>query len=250
VASAFWWGVAAATSLLIGALFALRAAVASRILGLIMGFGSGVLISAVAYELVEEAARTSHGDGSVAIGLFLGALTYYVGDVLLDRMQVTSAAEAQASGVASSQAMTSSPVALALVLGIVLDGIPESIVLGLTVLSGEVSVAILVAVFISNFPEGLAATSELRSGGWTINHVMLLWLGIVLVSGLASWLGFTAFDHASNRTVAIVTAFAGGAILTMLADTMMPEAFAKGGKLVGLCTVAGFALAFAVSEYS
>ena len=138
---------------------------------------------------------------------------------------------------------------LAIVLGIVLDGIPESIVLGLTLLTGEgVSVAMLAAVFISNLPEAIAASVGLRSSGWPSARIMGLWVLVTAVSGLSALIGYALLDGASPRTIAFVLSFAGGAILTMLADTMMPEAFEHGGRYVGLATTGGFGLAFAISE--
>jgi ZIP family zinc transporter len=135
------------------------------------------------------------------------------------------------------------------VLGIVLDGIPESIVLGLTiVVAGSVSVAFLVAVALSNVPEAIAATSGLAAGGWPGRRILGLWTLVSLVSGAAALIGFVTLDSASPTTVAFVLSFAAGAILTMLADTMMPEAFEHGGKLVGVVTTLGFALAFGISS--
>ena len=140
---------------------------------------------------------------------------------------------------------------LAIVLGIVLDGIPESAVIGLTLLEGgAVSVAMLAAVFISNVPEAVAATVRARSRpGGGARRIFVLWGVVALVSGLAALAGYALFDGASPSVVAFVLAFAGGAILTMLADTMMPEAFQHGGKLVGVFTTLGFATAFAISAF-
>ena len=213
---------------------------AERVLGLVMGFGAGVLISAVAYELVQEAVETSAGSGGVALGLLAGCGTFFLGDTLIDRM---GGGERKSSG--GEQAGGS---ALAIVLGIVLDGIPESLVLGLTVLeAGSVSAAFLAAVLLSNLPEAIAASTGLAAAGWTQTRVLGLWGLVTLVCGVAALAGYALFDTASPRTVAFVLAFAGGAILTMLADTMMPEAYEHGGKLVGVFTTLGFALAFAIS---
>ena len=133
-------------------------------------------------------------------------------------------------------------------LGIVLDGIPESIVIGLGLLEGGgVSVAVIGAVFLSNLPEAVAATSGLDRAGWSANRILGLWTAVMLVCAVAALAGYAAFDSASPRTIAFVLAFAGGAILTMLADTMMPEAYEHGGKLVGIATTVGFALAFAIT---
>ena len=237
--AAFGWGLFAASSLLLGGLLVLRVRIGDRLLGLIMAFGAGVLISAVAYELVEEAFTTSRGAG-IALGLPTGALVFFIGDEIIDRMG--------GSGRKSMEGKQEAGTALAIVLGIVLDGIPESAVIGLTLVQGgSVGAALLVAVFLSNFPEAIAATAGLRTAGWRTRDVLGLWLVVMLVSALASLAGYGLFDDASPDTIAFVLSFAAGAILTMLADTMMPEAFARGGKLVGLATTLGFGLAFAIS---
>jgi ZIP family zinc transporter len=140
---------------------------------------------------------------------------------------------------------------LPITLGIVLDGVPESIVIGLSLLGGHtVSVAMLMAVFISNVPEALAATTGLRAGGWNRFRIMRLWLFVVVVCGVASMAGFAGLEKASNATQAFINMFAGGAILVMLADSMIPEAFEHGGKLAGLVNVMGFALAAYFSTIS
>jgi ZIP family zinc transporter len=240
LSAAFAWGALAASSLILGGVLALRLRIGGRLLGLVMGFGAGVLISAVAYELVEEAFSTADGAGWVAAGLFAGALTFFAGDELIDRLGGGS----RKSMAGDQQEGT----ALAIVLGIVLDGIPESVVIGLTLLEGgSVSAAMLVAVFLSNLPESVAATSGLAIAGWTGRRILGLWLLVTLVSALASLAGYGLFGDASPDAVAFVLSFAGGAILTMLAETMMPEAYRRGGKAVGLATTLGFAVAFAVS---
>jgi ZIP family zinc transporter len=237
--SAFGWGALAGSALLLGALIAMAVDVSSRVLGVVMGFGAGVLISALSFDLVEEAVDTSAGSGGVAWGLLAGATVFFVGDLLIDRMG--------GHGRKSSTGERAEGSGLAIVLGAVLDGIPESMVLGLGLLAGEgISVAFIAAVFLSNLPEGLAATTGLVSAGWSRTNVVLLWVAVVLVSALSSLLGYAVFDGAAPATVAFVLAFAGGAILCMLADTMMPEAFNAEGRLVGLFTAAGFAVAFAL----
>ena len=239
---AFGWGLLAASSLLVGGLLVILLPIGPRLLGVVMAFGGGVLISATSFELVEEAFQTSGLLSDVAYGLFAGCAVYAIGDAVIDRYggaERKSSSGAQASGAP-----------LAIVLGIVLDGIPESAVIGLTLLEGgAVSVAMLVAVFVSNVPESVAATSGLLAAGWRRATVFVLWGVVALASAVASLAGFALFDGASPSVVAFVLAFAGGAILTMLADTMMPEAFAHGGKLVGVFTTLGFATAFAISAF-
>ncbi len=221
----------------------MRVRIGARTLGLVMAFGAGLLISAVAYQLTLEAAKTSSGAGGVASGFFSGALAFFLGDAVIDRFGGKDRKSSEGDQAAGG--------ALAIVLGTVLDGIPESIVIGVSLLAGAgASVPVVVAVFLSNIAEAAPATTGLRLGGWSPARILVMWGGITVVSGLASLVGFAAFGSASPQTIAFVLAFAGGAILVMLADTMMPEAFALGGRLVGLATAVGFALAFALSQFA
>jgi zinc transporter, ZIP family len=201
-----------------------------------MAFGAGVLISAVAFELFLDAKDAVEDNAWIAVGLFAGALTFFVGDEVIDRMGGEgrkSMGGAQASGVG-----------LAIVLGIVLDGIPESFVIGMNLLSGEgIGLAFLAAVFLSNLPESAAASSGLKKAGWRDVRIYEMWALVTIVAGVAAALGYRLLGDASGNTIAFVLAFAAGAILTMLADTMMPEAFEKGGRAAGLLTTLGFAVA-------
>ena len=239
MAEAFGWGTLAACSLVIGAIVALLFRIPLRVIGLIMGFGAGVLISAVAFDLVQEASEKSTGKGALVGGLFAGCAVFAGGDWLIDRLGGGDRKDAggdQASGSA-----------LAIVLGSVLDGIPESMVIGLTIFEGgAVGAAYLAAVFISNLPESISSTSGLASSGWKRSRILWMWIAIALISGLASLAGYGLFQDSSPATVAFVLTFAAGAILTMLANTMMPEAFEHGGKWVGVATTLGFAVAFAI----
>ena len=236
---AFAWGILAASSLVIGALVALWFHLSLRVIGLIMGFGAGVLISAASFDLIEEAADKASGSGSVAVGVFAGCLVFFGGDWLIERLG--GGARKDATGDQKS----GSP--LAIVLGTVLDGIPESMVIGLTIFEGgEVGASYLAAVFISNLPESISSTSGLLTGGWKKARILWMWIAIAVVCGLASLSGYALFQDSSPETVGFVLAFAAGAIFTMLADTMMPEAFKHGGKLVGVVTTLGFATAYAI----
>jgi len=240
--SAFAWGAVAASSLVIGAVIALRFRIGLRAIGLIMGFGAGVLISAVAFDLVEEAAEKSSGSGWVVAGVFAGCAAFFGGDWLIDR-RGGSTRKGPTGGDESGSA-------LAIVLGTVLDGIPESMVIGLTIFEGgAVGVAYLTAVFVSNLPEAISSTSGLLAGGWRRSRILWMWIAIALISGVASLAGYALFQGSSADTVAFVLAFAAGAILTMLADTMMPEAFENGGKLAGVVTTLGFAVAFTIHTF-
>jgi zinc transporter, ZIP family len=238
--AALFWGLVAGSSLVLGGILALWVRIGPRALGLIMAFGAGVLISAVAYELVLEAAETSLGKGTPAFGFAAGALAFFLGDYAIDRYGGDNRKRSGGQQEGGS--------GLAIVLGIVLDGIPESVVIGLTLLEGGgVGVAMITAVFLSNLPEAIAATAGLGKSGWTSGRIMGLWVLIMIVTGLASLAGYGLFGDASGDAIAFILAFAAGAILVMLADTMIPEAFEHGGKLVGLATALGFALAFGLS---
>jgi ZIP family zinc transporter len=238
---AFGWGTLAASSLVLGAAVALWVRIGFRTIGLIMGFGAGVLISAVAFDLVEEAIGKATGHGAVLLGMFAGCGVFFAGDLLIDR--AGGARRKSARGAEEGDS------ALAIVLGTVLDGIPESIVIGLTIYeSGAVGAAYLTAVFVSNVPEAVSSTAGLVAGGWRSTRILAMWTLIALVSGLASLVGYGLFQHASPDTLAFVNAFAAGAILTMLADTMMPEAYEHGGKLVGVVTTLGFVVALVIDQ--
>jgi ZIP family zinc transporter len=233
------WGALAASSLVVGALIALVRPIPRRPLGLIMAFGAGVLISSVAFELVEEAVAIG-GQLPMATGLAIGALAFFVGDEVIDRMG--------AAGMGTVAGPASPGSGLAIVLGAALDGVPESVVLGLSVAVGTgTGLAFLVAVFLSNLPEAIAGTAGLVSGGWRAGRILGLWLIVVAASALAALVGGTVLDAGQGELRAFILGFAGGAILTMLADSLVPEAFEHAGSLAGPTTTLGFGLAFALS---
>jgi ZIP family zinc transporter len=239
VLEAALWGFVTAGSLLVGAAIALLVRPGHRVVGLTMAFGAGALIAAVAYELVLEGFQTSaRGSGA---GFVVGALAFYVGDWLLDRRgaeaRKSMTGEAALSGGAS-----------AIVLGTVLDGIPESFVLGASLQTdGAVPVAVVVGVFVSNVPEALAATTGLREGGWSGGRLFAMWSAVVAVSVVGAAVGYWALDAVGAASGAFALGFAGGALLVMLADTLVPEAFEHGGREAGLLTALGFALGFSLS---
>jgi ZIP family zinc transporter len=228
---AAFWGLVGASSLVLGAIAAFVLRISDRVLGLIMAFGSGVLISAVAYELVEEAVAASVSGVGVALGFTTGAIAFFLGDLAIERRL----AGAPGWGI---------------LLGTVLDGLPESVVIGISLLSGEgVSVAVLVAVFLSNVPEAISATADLRGDGVTRGRILGLWLIVAAASAVAAGVGYALLGDASGETIAAINAFAAGAILTMLADEMIPEGYERAGhrKLVGVVTAFGFGVAALLS---
>jgi ZIP family zinc transporter len=238
---AFLWALLAASALLMGAVLALVMKVSRTLVGLALAFGAGALLSAVAYELTIEAFEQG-GAQLLAVGLAAGAATFFIGNRFLQTRGATRGRLTVKESDQSSQGQ-----GLSIVLGAMLDGIPESLVLGASLLGGgAVSPAFLAAVLLSNVPEGFSASADLRAEGRSPRWILGLWLGVVLVSASASALAFLLFDEA-GPAVPFIQAFAAGGLLTMLVDTMIPEAFEDGGDLAGLVTVLGFVLAFLLS---
>jgi zinc transporter, ZIP family len=238
VVRAFGWGAFGAAALLVGALIAYLLSPSRRVIAVVMALGTGLLIGSVAFELIDEALE-SQTVFWVAASVLAGAVVFTVGARLLERRgggERKDMEGAQAEG---------SP--LAIVLGSVLDGIPESFVLGLTVLQGGVSLSLLAGVVLSNLPEGMSSSAGLKAAGWPQNRVLAMWSAVVLVSALSAAAGYALLDPASGQTGAVVQAFAGGALLAMLADTLLPEAYAVEGVLTGFLVVAGFAVSLALS---
>jgi ZIP family zinc transporter len=235
---AFFWGALAASALLLGALVAYLFAPGRRVITVVMALGTGVLIGSVSFELIDEALKTSTV-GWVSLLVLVGAMVFAVGDLLLDRHGASERKDP------TGKQTDGSP--LAIVLGSVLDGIPESFVLGLTVLQGGVSAALFAGVALSNFPEGMASSSGFKAAGWPRRRVLLLWLAVVLVSALSAAGGYVVLDDESGHTGALTQAFAAGALLAMLADTLLPQAYEVEGVWTGPLVVVGFATALALS---
>ncbi len=231
-----FWGLVAGFALLVGAVVGLTVPIGQRTIGLVMGFGAGVLISALAFELTEEAFRLA-GFDAVAVGLALGAVAFFLADLAVDRRG--------GGGRKRSSGEQEGGSAKAIAAGALLDGVPESIAIGISLVGGgTVGLAVVAAVFLSNVPESLSAAVGLRKAGHSVGYVLGLWGGVMLVSGLAAAVGCGLLGGVGEDPIATIQAFAAGAILTMLADTMMPESFEHGGPAAGLVTVLGFALAF------
>ncbi|MBA2955682.1 hypothetical protein GON03_15200 [Nocardioides sp. MAH-18] len=225
MSQALLWGLLAAGSLLIGQALANPLGRSKRTVGLMMAFGAGTLISAVGYELIPE--ENLQLGWEIGAAFLVGALSYYVGARLVDR--------GGSSGVA-------------LFLGALLDGIPESFILGLGLaLGGQISVAFLAAVLLSNIPEGLAGTIDMRGSGVGERRITVMWAALTAVCGVASMAGYLVADTGSH-TGEIASAFAGGAVLTMLADSMVPESYERAGRVAGLLTVLGFLVAGVLSS--
>jgi ZIP family zinc transporter len=241
VAEALGWGALAAGSLVLGALLGVARSWPDRLIGLVLGFGAGALISAVSFELAAEGANVGGGD-AVAIGLAAGALTYYVLDGAVARLGTGRSRERRAGGGGAGPALA---------LGAFLDGIPEQLVLGIGVASGGgVSVGLLAAVFVSNLPEAIGSASAMRSGGTRAGRILALWIAVALLCAGASAVGFALADSTSGELRGGIDGFAAGALLVMLVDSMIPEATRMSGRTTGLITTLGFAVAAGLSAVS
>jgi zinc transporter, ZIP family len=223
--AALGWGALAASSLVIGALIGLARPWPRQLVGLVLGFGAGALISAVSFELFAEGVQLA-GGLPVAVGLGAGAITYYV-----------AAGRVAAMGGGA-----------ALALGAFLDGIPEQMVLGIGLAGGEpVSVGLLAAIFVSNLPEAVGGASDLRRMGRSHRQVTRSWVLIAAFCTGASVVGYAIADNVSDEFQGGINGFAAGALIVMLTDSMIPEATEQAGRTTGLVTTLGFAVAAGLS---
>lgn len=231
--SALGWGALAAASLVVGALLALARHWRDGVVGAVLAFGAGALISSVAFELAQEGLSIS-SPTSVAIGLALGAVTFFLADRAVEKI-----GGRKGGGAAG----------LPLALGSLLDGIPEQAVLGIGLATGQgVSVALLVAIFVSNLPEGVGSAADMRAVGKSNAAIIRLWVAVAVVCTLATLGGYAVADLAGGEVKGGIDGFAAGALLVMLVDSMVPEAKEKAGNRAGLATVLGFAVAAALSN--
>jgi len=228
--AAFGWGAVAASSLVFGMLLGLARSWPGQLIGLVLSFGAGALISAVSFELFEEGVHVGRAT-AVGIGLALGAVVYFV---------LARAVEHTGPGGGGG--------GTALALGAFLDGIPEQTVLGIGLAAGEgVSIALLVAIFVSNLPEAIGSAVDMRASGAPVRQIRVLWIEVAIACALATPLGYVLAKATGGHFQALINGFAAGALLVMLVDSMIPEAAKKGGRVAGLATVLGFAVAAGLS---
>ena len=235
------WSALATGTLLIGMVLAYRNAVGPKWTGLIMAFGIGAIISAAVYQLVLGPLIEVKGNFYVVgLGLAAGALTFYLADKWVDHMGGAERMDFEGKQAGGS--------GTGILLGSLLDGVPESLVLGLSLVhSPEVSLAFVFAVAIGNIPQGLGGTAGMLSSGWPRTKITRLWLAVCGLSILAAVLGYGLATLLPDVRGAVVDAFAAGALLVMLSDSMIPDAFEHGGNETGLLLVFGFAVALALS---
>ena len=237
---AFFWGATGAAALLVGAVVAYVGSPSRNLIAIVMALGAGLLIGSVAFELIEDALDVAEV-GKVGGYTLLGAAVFTLGDWYLDRRGGGDRKDSEGAQEEGSP--------LAIVFGSVLDGIPESFVLGMTVLQGGVSVGLLVGVMLSNLPEGMSSSAGLRIAGWPKGRVFGMWLVVMLVSGASAAAGSHFLsDPSLSGSAAVAQGFAAGALLAMVADTLLPEAYEVEGVFTGSWVAIGFALSLILTS--
>ncbi|MET1031877.1 ZIP family metal transporter [Domibacillus tundrae] len=238
---ALMWGGVSGSAVLIGALAALFVPIQKRLIGYIMAFGTGVLIGAASFELLSESAKNG-GFLATGAGFLAGALVFTLLDIVI--AQKGAKKRKRSHGQASDQGS-----GLAIFIGTVMDAIPESIMIGASLLAGKgVSLLLVIAIFISNVPEGLSGTTGLLKSGYSKKKIFLLWLTVLVTSALSAWGGYVFLGSASEAVMAAIAAFAGGGIIAMVGSTMMPEAFQEGGPVVGFMAALGLFVSLLLNE--
>jgi ZIP family zinc transporter len=225
--ASLFWGAISASSLLIGAVLGVWRDWNRRVLGLVLGFGAGALIAGISFQLARGGYQAG-GPWPLTIGLAAGALVFYFADRAVEQWAIRS------GGIAG----------LSLALGGLLDGIPEQAVLGIQLSHGSgVSLALLMAIFVSNLPESIGSSTAMHQGGKSARYVLLLWVAVALVCVVSTVLGYVIANVTRGPFEGHVDGFAAGARLVMLVGAMIPEAERQAGRLAGLAAVLGFAVA-------
>jgi ZIP family zinc transporter len=229
VIKALLLGAVAQSSLILSGLVVYRIDVPTKVIGALAGFGAGALVAAIAFDLIPESESLEHAE--LALWLLLGAAVFVVSDRVV---------EARFGGEQGS-----GPAPMGIVVGSVVDGVPETAIFGIQLASGPaISLAFLGAVFVSNIPQALAPSADLARSGWRSTRLLTMWGVVVIACGVTAGLGY-AIAETSGATGDRAAALAAGGLLAMLTDSLMPYAFDRGGSWAGVWTVVGFAASLA-----
>ena len=240
------WGFVASIPLIAGAVLTSYLNLRKGIIASIMAFGAGVLIAALTFSLIEEAYNLVNDIVIVVFGFALGGLSYSIANHILNKRSGTKNRK-RSHGENAGGGKDASGIAL--MVGSLMDNIPENMALGISIVAGgTVNLVLIVAIFISNFPEGLASSQGMKSNGKSVKQIILLWAVVVVIGTASAAIGFSILAKVIKEIVSIALSYASGAILVMLAESMIPEAFEEGGSKIGLAAMAGFALAFVLGR--
>lgn len=240
------WGFIATSPLLIGCVIAIYANLSQKVVTTIMAFGSGVLIATLTFSILVEAISVTHTVPAALTGLILGGISFSIADYILKRKSSSKSPVAKQGNASDHKEKSSgkSDSGQSLFVGALMDCIPENAALGITLaMGGALNIAFLAAIFISNLPEGLASTRDLKSSGLSTKRIYGLWCIALVIGTVSTIIGYTVLSYASPPIISISIAFAAGAILVMLANSMIPEAFKEGGILKGIAILTGFTVA-------
>lgn len=237
--SAFLWGAVSGFAVLLGAIVSMVIKIPRKVLGFIMAFGVGILIGAATFELLQDAMEKSHIINTV-IGFIAGALTFTILEAVIAHHGGKHRKRSNQHELVKEESSNQNDSGLGIFIGTVMDAIPESMMLGMSLIGGKgVSLLLLIAIFISNIPEGLSSTTGMLKSGQSKGKIIFLFAVVTIVAGLSALFGYVFLDNASLGMISIISSFAAGGIITMIGSTMMPEAYEEGGGLVGLMTAFG-----------
>ncbi len=245
---ALLWGFIASIPLLLGSLVALFVSLPKSIIATIMAFGSGVLIAALAFSLIEEAFNLSQSIPPVILGFALGGLSYTTANYILNKKskgQIKRRKRSHGNMAGGGKEASG----LSLLVGSIMDNIPENMALGISIVTGgAVNIVLIAAIFISNFPEGLASTEGMKKNGKSRKYIIGIWSIATIIGTISTAIGFSILSKTNSSIISIAISFAAGAILVMLAESMIPEAYEEGGMKIGMATMIGFVVAFILGK--
>ena len=241
------YGVLASSGLLVGALIGILTTPPRRLVAAVTAFGSGVLVSALSFDLMGEAFALG-SPAFVISGFLVGALLFVVADVLLERIAARTSQREEGTGDAGEVVLAATG-GVALLIGAVLDGVSENMAIGISLAADpSLGLVLLVAVFLGNVPESLGSAAAMRGEGRTRGYIVGVWAAVAVVCTAATVAGYALLSGLSPGWTSAILALAAGGILAMLADTMFPEALQHGGPFVALATSVGFSCALLLSE--